>query len=216
MKIMAAPTSSDAGSGGFATVDSTATAELLRSNQRLQVLAEASHAFATVVTNYPALLEKIARTTADLVGDGCLVTLIDANGESLINAASAHRDSALEAAYEAYLRGVGIRKTTSTSVSAQVIRTGEAKLVPEIQPGILVSQAEDALKPVVARLNVHSYAVVPIRSRQGVIGSLSLLRSGPGRGYSADDAKLLQDLADRAGLAIDNARLYDETRAAVR
>ena len=52
--------------------------------------------------------------------------------------------------------------------------------------------------PLTGRLNVHSFAVVPIRARQAVIGSLSLVRSGPGRGYTSGDLTLLQDLADRA------------------
>ena len=100
---MAAPTSRDSASGEFATTDAVATAELVRSNTRLRVLAEASHAFALAVTEYRTLLEKIARIVADLVGDGCLVTLVDADGERLINAASAHRDPRLEADYKTYL-----------------------------------------------------------------------------------------------------------------
>jgi len=43
------------------------------------------------VTDYRLLLDKIARTTADLVGDGCIVTLIDEDGETLFNAASTSR-----------------------------------------------------------------------------------------------------------------------------
>ncbi len=190
--------------------------DVLRSNARLRVLAEVSHAFAMVATDYPLLLTRIARTTADLVGDGCMVTLLGADGESLINAATAHRDAALEADYSAYLEKTGVSKTSSTSVSAVVIRTGEPKLVTDIPPAALVARSDDALKGIVARLNVHSYAVVPIRARQRTIGSLSLLRSGPGRGYTAEDVVMLQDLADRAGLAIENARLYDDLERRVR
>ena len=190
--------------------------ELLRSNARLYVLAEVSNAFAMVATDYGALLEKIVRTTAELVGDGCLVTLVDADGERLVNAANAHRDPAREVDYRAYLAGVGAPKLTSASVAAGVIRTGIAKLVPAVEPEMLVAQSDDALKPLVARLDVHSFAVVPIRARQTIIGTLSLLRSGPGRDYTTDDLTLLQDLADRAGLAIDNARLYDDLERRVR
>jgi K+-sensing histidine kinase KdpD len=192
------------------------SAEILLSNARLRVLAEVSHAFATVATDYQMLLEKIARTMADLVGDGCQVTLLDADGESLFNVASAHRDPELEADYRQYLRAMGVPRRTSQSVSALVIRTGEPKLVSEIAPNALVEQADEALKPLVAKLNVHSFAVVPIRARQATIGTLSLLRSGPDRGYTSEDLTLLADLADRAGLAIENARLYDDLERRVR
>lgn len=191
-------------------------AEADRAVARLRVLAEASRAFALVATEYPLLLSRIARTAADLVGDGCTVTLVAADGESLINTSNAHRDPALEAEYRAYLAGLSVSKTTSESVSAVVVRTGEPRWAYEVAPVALVSQTDDALKPIVARLNVHSYAVVPIRGRAGILGTLSLVRSGPGRGYTADDVTLLQDLADRAGMAIDTARLYDDLERRVR
>jgi signal transduction histidine kinase len=174
------------------------------------VLAEVSNAFATVATDYDSLLEKIVRTAADLVGDGCNVTLLDAAGENLVNAANAHRDPTLEADYRSYLAGMGVSAVSSASVAATVARTGIAKLVPAIDPATLVAQTDPILEPLVARLNVHSFAVVPIRARGTIIGTLSLMRSGPGRGYTFDDLTLLQDLADRAGLAIENARLYGE------
>jgi signal transduction histidine kinase len=185
-----------------------AGAEVERSNARLYVLAEVSHAFAMVATNYDSLLERIARTTADLVGDGCIVTLIGADGDTMTNAANAHRDPALEADYRTYVAGIGISRLGSPSVSATVARTGMAKLVPQVDPATMVAQTEETLKPLVARLNVHSFAVVPIRARQSIIGTLSLVRSRPGHGYTVEDLTLLQDLADRAGLAIENARLY--------
>ena len=101
---------------------------LERSNARLYVLAEVSHAFATVATDYDSLLAKIARTTADLVGDGCNVTLIDNDGETLINAANAHRDPGLEADYRDYLAGVGVSKPSAAPRSRRTVaRTGIAE-----------------------------------------------------------------------------------------
>jgi signal transduction histidine kinase len=188
----------------------TSGAALLRSTARLHVLAEMSQAFAMVATDCDLLLEKIARTSADLIGDGCMVTLIAPDGETLQNAANAHRDPALEADYRAFLAGVGVNKVTSAAVTAQVVRTGLAKLVRSIEPATVVAQTDEALRPLVARINVHSFVVVPIRARQTIIGTLSLLRSGPDRGYTTEDLTMLQDVADRAGLAIENARLYGE------
>jgi signal transduction histidine kinase len=183
-------------------------------NVHLRVLAEVSHEFSAVVIDYRLLIDTIARTTADLVGDGCMVTLIGEDGETLFNAASAHRDPALEADYRAWLAGMGVSKTASASVSAAVIRTGQPQMA-DVEPTTLVAQTDETLKPLVARLNVHSFAVVPIRARQRIIGSLSMLRSGPGCSYTAEDVTLLCDLADRAGLAIENARLYAKLADAV-
>ena len=72
--------------------------ENARVNARSRVLAEASQAFSVVGTDYPSTLQAIARVVADLVGDGCIVTLLADDGETLTNAASAHRDTDLDAA----------------------------------------------------------------------------------------------------------------------
>jgi signal transduction histidine kinase len=192
-----------------------ARAELVRSYDRLRALASVSDTFATVATSYQALLDKIIRTIADLVGDGCLVTLLSEDGARLVNAANAHRDPALELAYRSYLSGLAVAKASSSSIAAAVMRTGVPRRADTL-PGALVDQAEEVLKPIVARLNVHSFAVVPIRARKTIIGTLSLLRCRPGQGYTDDDLTLLQDLADRAGLAIENARLYDQLEQRVR
>jgi signal transduction histidine kinase len=180
---------------------------------RLRVLAEVSRAFSTVATDYRVLVETIARVTADLVGDGCLVSLLD--GVVVINAANAHRDPALELVYRELLAGRGVSRD-GDSVAATVIRSGEPTVMTEIDPATVVARTEPALRPLIARLNVHSYAVVPIQSPRGIVGSLSLFRSAPGNGYTTLDLVLLRDLADRAGLAIENARAYDELERRVR
>lgn len=140
-----------------------------------------------------------------------MVTLIGA-GETLVNAANAHRDATLEADYRTYLAGMGISRVTSPSV----LRSGEPTLVAEIDSAEFALRAEPALRPLVARLNVHSFVVVPIRGRESIIGPLSLLRSRAGDAYTADDLVLLQDIEHRAGLVIENARLYDDLERRVR
>ncbi len=126
---------------------------------------------------------------------------------------NAHRDPSIELTYDDYFRRVGVDKTSSPSISSTVVRSGERAFAPEVDPASLVARSEPALKELVARLNVHSYVVVPIHAHGIVIGTLSILRSGPGRSYRPEDVVLVEDLADRAGLAIDNARLYRERRS---
>jgi signal transduction histidine kinase len=183
--------------------------ELVRSRDRLRVLAGVSDGFAAVATAYQPLLDQIARGIAMIVGDGGLVTLISDDGTRLFNAANAHRNPALELDYRTYVAGVEVELATSPSVSARVARSGMA-IRADVAPADIVAHSEDALKPLVARLDVHGFAVVPIRARGAVIGTLSVLRDARRRSYTDEDVTLLQDLADRAGLAIENARLYLE------
>ncbi|WP_214401990.1 SpoIIE family protein phosphatase [Pseudonocardia lacus] len=65
------------------------------------------------------------------------------------------------------------------------------------------------------RLRLKSVMVVPIRARGRVLGALTLATQQPyGRRYSASDLHLAADIAGRAGLTVDNARLYEVEHAA--
>ena len=59
----------------------------------------------------------------------------------------------------------------------------------------------------------RSQIVVPLRARGRVLGALSLTMAESGRRYGEADLDLSRDLGLRAGLAVDNARLYEEAQA---
>jgi signal transduction histidine kinase len=58
--------------------------------------------------------------------------------------------------------------------------------------------------------------IVPLRARGQSLGAISLVAAQSGRRYGTDDLRTAQDLADRAALAIDNARLHREAQEEVR
>ncbi|MDG9719996.1 SpoIIE family protein phosphatase [Streptomyces sp. DH24] len=59
---------------------------------------------------------------------------------------------------------------------------------------------------------MHSAVVVPVRSPHAVLGALTLGRADQPERFVASDAALLEDIARRAGLALENARLYQRQR----
>ncbi|OIJ64122.1 SpoIIE family protein phosphatase [Streptomyces mangrovisoli] len=59
---------------------------------------------------------------------------------------------------------------------------------------------------------MHSAAIVPIRSTRAVLGALTLGRAGKSGDFTATDLPLFEDIARRAALALDNARLYQRQR----
>ncbi|MFF2204878.1 SpoIIE family protein phosphatase [Streptomyces sp. NPDC058145] len=60
---------------------------------------------------------------------------------------------------------------------------------------------------------IRSAAIAPIRSTRDVLGALTLGRAGQPDDFTVADLTLLEDIARRAGLALDNARLYQRQRA---
>jgi signal transduction histidine kinase len=59
---------------------------------------------------------------------------------------------------------------------------------------------------------MRTFLGVPIRARGEVFGRLYLTEKNSGPGFTPDDEVVLQALAGAAGIAVDNARLYEEAR----
>ncbi|MFJ9729572.1 SpoIIE family protein phosphatase [Streptomyces sp. NPDC101209] len=59
---------------------------------------------------------------------------------------------------------------------------------------------------------IRSAAIVPLRSTRQVLGALTLGRADQAGDFTTADLPLIEDIARRAGLALDNARLYERQR----
>ncbi len=57
------------------------------------------------------------------------------------------------------------------------------------------------------RFPIHSVLIVPLRREGRILGTLTLSRNAPNHPYTFADQILLQDLADRAALSINNAQI---------
>jgi len=99
----------------------------------------------------------------------------------------------------------------SGSLDAPIPKTlaaGEAMWLPVVTAADIRSAFPSELQPFLERFGIASLLVVPLRVRGQVIGSLGLERTKADRPFTEFDKVLLQDLADRAAYAIENARLY--------
>ncbi len=99
---------------------------------------------------------------------------------------------------------------TDDSPVSQVIRTGQPVLLPRV-PEELLDRLDRGteLADVYRSLGTHSAVVVPLRARRQVLGALSLVTADSRREYDEDDLTMAADLARRAALTVDNARLYE-------
>lgn len=66
---------------------------------------------------------------------------------------------------------------------------------------------------VLRALNYTAYLVVPLVAHGRTLGTMSLVSAGSGRRYSSTDVAFAEDVAQRAALAVDNARLFSESDA---
>jgi len=100
---------------------------------------------------------------------------------------------------------------------ARVIRTAEPEMYSELSDDVLsaVSGSPEHLE-VFRRLGIKSWIAVPLGIRGKMEGAIFLATSDPARRYESGDLDLARALAERATLAIENARLYRSTQDALR
>jgi GAF domain-containing protein len=94
-----------------------------------------------------------------------------------------------------------------------VFRTGRSEFYPEVTDEMLVAAARDDEHLRLSReLNMHSAIIVPIAGREETLGVLTLIRAGESPRYTTSDVVLAEEVGRRAGIAIENARLYGQTQ----
>jgi PAS domain S-box-containing protein len=159
-------------------------------------------------------LATLARVAVPAVGDWCAIDLIE-DGE-LRHLAVEHVDP-----YKVELvREIERRYPEDPQQSPgrhEVVRTGKPLFVPHITDEALVAAARDEQHlGLIRRLQLRSYIAAPLVTHGSVIGVLTLAMADSGRHYSEQDLELACALADRAALAVNHSRLYDEATAARR
>ncbi|MDT0275418.1 ATP-binding SpoIIE family protein phosphatase [Blastococcus goldschmidtiae] len=122
-----------------------------------------------------------------------------------------HRDPALDAVVGKAER-LKSRRGLSTEPSRRAA-AGEAVLLRDVDAEELVAQVPDAgLHSLVRLLGTRSLIAVPVPGRTSLLGSLLLVRSPGSAPYTAADRDLAVEIGRRAGIALDNARLYSGQR----
>ena len=92
-----------------------------------------------------------------------------------------------------------------------MIRTGKSELVPQIPEGLIEASVPDPVqREMVLQLEIESYMTVPLKARNRILGAMTFVSSDPTRRFGPHDLSFAEDIAQRAALAIDNARLYEE------
>ncbi|MFO7178581.1 MAG: PAS domain S-box protein [Pseudomonadota bacterium] len=174
---------------------------------RLAILARASHAFSRAVEP-DELFAELALTLSETLGDACIVRRIDKSGTRLLPVAIHHADPERCAELDPALR---VAVPVGEGFSSQVFTGGQSLLFAEMGPTDHERTIGDpALRASAALANAHTTMIVPLRDGDRRIGVIAMMRDRTARAYTAADLSLLEDIADRAAMAVARARLYEE------
>ena len=187
--------------------------EVQREEQRRRFLADAGLRLVESLDSEKTLAAVVEMTVPQLA-DFCTVDLLDASGD-LTRVAIAHVDPE-KVAWVRELSQPSPAATVAREWLSRVVRSGAPVLVPEIDQGQLAAALPDPQQlRLLQRLELKSAMAVPMRARGHTLGVLILASSKAGRHYSNKDLVLACELANRAGIAVDSARLYREAQEAI-
>jgi PAS domain S-box-containing protein len=186
------------------------TTERKHADDVLRFLAESGATLSSSL-DYRDTLANVARLAVPILADWCAVDVMEEDG-SVERLAVEHSDPEKVAlAYELQERYPS--DPEATRGVRKVLQTGEPDMMAEIPDELLDQAAMDVEHRTIMReLGVRSYMVVPMVARGRSHGAITLVSAESGRRYEETDLRLAEELARRAALAVDNAKLYEEAQ----
>jgi PAS domain S-box-containing protein len=181
--------------------------------RRMGFLAEAS-ALLGGSLDYPETLRTIAWLAVPSFADWCAVDMVSSSTGELERLAVAHLDpDRVDLARELHAR-YPPDPSLEHGVH-EVLRSGEPVLLEEVDADLIEDWAQDdAHHRLLEGLGLRSAIVVPIRLQERALGTITFMQAESGRLYGRDDLVVARELAGRAALAIENAKLHEAERAA--
>ncbi|MEV7342092.1 SpoIIE family protein phosphatase [Streptomyces sp. NPDC093544] len=202
-----------------------AAAEISQAREHLSVIADAGARIGTTLD-----LQQTARELADVavpqLADLAAVDVLEAvvaHGTTTAVVGDAQAEFRALAVAAGYLTDaihaadpVGELATySSTRIITQCVREARPILVEHVDSAMMRRIARDSHAAQTLRVaGVHSYLAVPLVARGEVLGTLSLYRTINTRPFDEQDRILASELAARAAICVDNARLYGRERSA--
>jgi serine phosphatase RsbU (regulator of sigma subunit) len=176
---------------------------------RLEFLAQTTNQVLAASLDYQETLRNVAGLVVPRIADWCAVDLFnDQGGREPV--AVAHTDPTKLKMAER-LRAFEPQELEPENGLGRVRRTGESLLYREIPDELLVQAAVDAEHLRLLRaVGMRSVLIVPMTARSGTIGALTMVSAESGRIFDPSDVEFAEQIAKRAALAVENARLYSE------
>lgn len=179
--------------------------EAEQARARLQLLADAGARIAQAKLDLAQVMDAVTQeVTRAGFAHFCAVTLREHAADTLSLVALHHVDPKQRNSLERMLRTLPAR--VGEGIMGRVVETGKA---------VRVGTREEALRRFMPAHQAYlrgrlpsTLIAVPLRASGEIIGALVTSRDFPSAPFSADDGQLVQELADRAALSIENALLY--------
>ncbi|HEX3688822.1 MAG TPA: SpoIIE family protein phosphatase [Solirubrobacteraceae bacterium] len=185
--------------------------EQKRAERQNAFLAQAGAVLASSL-DYEQTLRNVAELVVPDIADWCAVDLIDEDGDRH-RVAMAHKDPDMLRRAE-QLREYEPERLDPAQGLGRVLHTGEPLLYPQIPDEMVLEAAvDDRHLELLRAVGMRSLAIVPMTIAKRRLGAMTFVNGDSGRALDRFDLALAEQVAGRAAVAIENARLYGERSA---
>jgi PAS domain S-box-containing protein len=193
--------------------EQAARADAEAAEQRTRFLAEAGAAVSASL-EWEATLRTLARVAVPMLGDWCVVFIRQDDG-AIRRLEVAHRDPARDGAARRML-GIPVDPASAHPL-VRALETREAVVMEGLDDAALerVTSGPEHLR-IVREMGMTAVLMVPLTVRDEVLGALGLVLTSPGARFDPALVDVARELASRAALAVENARLYSAAQSAIR
>ncbi|WP_439643188.1 ATP-binding protein [Gemmatimonas sp.] len=190
--------------------------ERVKGEERQRLLATAGWVLAASL-DVESTMATIAELPVPLLGEWSLLELLTPDG-AMRRAAATHLDPHRHEDTAALLSKVAepLELEPTAASSARVAHEAEAQRLTDISAWLNANFHDTASRQRAQSLGASAVLLVPLRAGGRAIGALHLVRTRPGAVHSLEEQQVADQFAGLAALALENARLYQQSRSAVR
>jgi PAS domain S-box-containing protein len=184
--------------------------EMQKNQSRLKFLTEASNVLGSSL-DYSETLKNLANMVTPEIADWCAIDEVEEDGEIKRLVVSHVDPGKISFAYE--LQQKYPSDPNASNGLYEVIRNRKPQLYHDISQDLLESMAynQEHLR-LIQELGIRSAILVPLLNRDKIYGIMTLVLSDSGRLFHENDLEFAKELARRATLAIENAKMYKEVQ----
>lgn len=211
---LAALASGALNNGRLVEQERAARAEADRSRAHFELLAEVSERLGASL-DPEITVQTVADAVVPIFADWCIVDLLR-DDLTLETVASSHRDPRLTARIAELRSSYPPNDRSNPPHAIYVAIHGGRTICEVVQPDDLEQRADDARHlALLTELGIGSHIVATLAARGRIIGAVSLVRRPDREPFDGEDTATAEDIARRAAMATENARLYRSAEQAV-
>jgi signal transduction histidine kinase len=178
----------------------------------VEFLSEASAVLVSSLDK-KTIMQGLAELAVRNISDGCSIDLINEKGKAEL-IAMVYKDPA-KLQYARAIREKGYLDTESKIGAGAVLRRGHSILYHKIRPVVVHQLVHDKeYSDILSRSGLTSAMIVPLMDHGAVVGSMTFTSAREDRLFDKKDLELVEELAKRVELTLENMHLYlDATKA---